>query len=117
MRLQAEKPAQVCCDRVTQSAMSASFHASTADDQKVTTPQSQTITRQGDRCILQPTAILDAPSHIVHAEQVEDVCVGRRLAEVDLHELHRVGVDARHWLADVRQYVIQCVLLTPAQTA
>ena len=56
-----------------------------------------------------------APLDIVQAQQVEHICVGRRLVEVHLDELHRVGVHARHGLADVRQDVVLRILLSPAQ--
>ena len=56
-----------------------------------------------------------APLHVVGADQVEDVRVVGCLVEVDLHELDWFGVDARHRLADVRQDVVQSVLLGPAQ--
>ena len=60
------------------------------------------------------TRIVFAPADVVQVEEAEDVRVGRRLVEVDPHELHRVRVDARRWLANVRKDVAQSVRLSPA---
>ncbi len=56
-----------------------------------------------------------APLYVTQLKQAEDVHVIRRLVEVYLHELYWVRVDARHRLADIRQDVVQRILLGPAQ--
>jgi hypothetical protein len=48
-------------------------------------------------------------------EKVENVRVGWRLVEVDLHELHWVRIDARRRQANVRKDVAQSILFSPAQ--
>ena len=60
-------------------------------------------------------AVACAPVNIVQVQKVQNVGVRRRLLEVDLHELHRVGVDARPRLADERQQMREGILLGPAQ--